>query len=190
MDPWAEPSERTLVERAQRGDHDAFAALVNNRLPATLRTVLAILGNESDARDTTQTIFVQAWRNLPSLRDPELFAAWFGRIVVNTTRTSLRHRVRQRVREISFGGLPNEGGSLQARTAAHEDQSASIDRLERAFERLSDGERACLWLHHYEGLSLDEIGQRLQVSSKTVKSRLFTARRALERELKTEDRPR
>lgn len=190
MDPWAEPSERTLVERARRGDHDAFAALVDSRLAATFRTVLAILGNESDARDATQTIFVQAWRNLPRLRDPELFAAWFGRIVVNTARTSLRRRGRQRVREISFAGLPDEGESLQAGTATHEDQTASNDRLERAFERLSDGERACLWLHHYEGLSLEEIGLRLQVSSKTVKSRMFTARRALERELTTEDRPR
>ena len=65
-----------------------------------------------------------------------------------------------------------------------------IDRLDRAFERLSPAERTCLWLHHYEGLSLADIGQRLNVPAKTVKSRLFTARRALERELAAEDRQR
>ena len=190
VDTAANPSERALVERARTGDHDAFTALVDARLPATFRTVLAILGNESDARDATQAIFVQAWRNLPSLRDPERFSAWFGRIVVNTARSSMRGRRRRHVREISFAGLPDEGESLPSAAAAHDEQTASIDRLERAFERLSDGERACLWLHHYEGLSLADIGQRLQVSPKTVKSRLFTARRALERELKAEDRPR
>lgn len=187
-DPAAHPSERALVERARRGDHDAFAALVDIRLPATFRTVLAILGNESDARDTTQAIFVQAWRNLPDLREVDLFAAWFGRIAVNTARSSLRHRGRRRIHEISFAGLPAEGGWLQATAAGQEERTASMDRLERAFERLSDGERTCLWLHHHEGLSLTEMGQVLRVPPKTVKSRLFTARRALERALAAEDR--
>ena len=188
VDNATNPSERALVERARQGDHDAFASLVDARLPATFRSVLAILGNESDARDTTQAIFVQAWRNLPSLRDPERFPAWFGRIVVNTARSSMRGRRRRHVREISFAGLPDEGESLTGSSADFDDRTASIDRLERAFERLSDGERACLWLHHHEGLSLADIGQRLGVPAKTVKSRLFTARRALERELLAEDR--
>ena len=94
---------------ARQGDHDAFASLVDARLSSTFRTVLAILGDESDARDTTQAVFIQAWRNLPSLRDPDLFPAWFGRIVANTARSSMRGRRRRTVREISFAGLPDEG---------------------------------------------------------------------------------
>ena len=70
VNPLAVSSERVLVERARRGDHEAFASLVDARLSSTYRTVLAILGNESDARDTTQAIFLQAWRHLPALRDP------------------------------------------------------------------------------------------------------------------------
>lgn len=61
---------------ARDGDHDTFAELVAARLPATFRAALAILGNESDARDVTQTIFLQAWRKLPTLREPDLFVAW------------------------------------------------------------------------------------------------------------------
>lgn len=190
MDPLATSSERALVERASQGDHDAFASLVDARLQPTFRTVLAILGDEPDARDTTQAIFLQAWRNLPTLRDPDMFSAWFGRIVVNTARSSMRGRRRRTVREISFAGLPDEGESLTAATTSHDERTASLDRLERAFERLSAADRTCLWLHHHEGLSLADIGQRLRVSSKTVKSRLFTARRALERELEAEDRQR
>jgi RNA polymerase sigma-70 factor, ECF subfamily len=188
MDATADALERTLVERARHGDHEAFAGLVDARLGPTFRTVLAILGNESDARDTTQAIFVQAWRNLPALRDPDLFAAWFGRIVVNAARTSMRGRRRRAVREISLTEFTDAGDSLTAGGSAHDERTASNDRLERAFERITPDERQCLWLHHHEGLSLAEIGLLLEVSAKTVKSRLFTARRALERELAAEDR--
>ena len=188
LDASAHALERALVERARRGDQDAFAALVDARLGATFRTVLAILGNESDARDTTQAIFVQAWRHLPALRDPDLFGAWFGRIVVNAARTSMRGRRRRAVREISLTGFTDGDGSLMAGGTGHDERTASNDRLERAFERITPDERQCLWLHHHEGLTLAEIGLRLDVPAKTVKSRLFTARRALERELAAEDR--
>ena len=129
------PSEMALVERARRGDHDAFAALIEDRLQPTFRTVLAILGNESDARDATQAAFVQAWRNLPQLRDPATFPAWFGRIVVNTARTSMRGRRRRIIREIQVSVLPGEGAAMAAGDAGHEDRTAALDRLERALDR-------------------------------------------------------
>lgn len=179
--------EIALVERARSGDHDAFAELVDLRLNATFRTVMAIVGNESDARDVTQTIFVQAWTNLPSLRDPALFPAWFARIVINSARTALRGRRRRNVREIHVSGLPDDGASMTAEQLGHEDRTADLDRLERALVRIGADERTVLWLHHYEGLSLADIGSRLGVPPRTVKSRLFTARRALERELRVED---
>lgn len=181
-------SERVLVERAQRGDHVAFERLLDARLASTFRTVLAILGDEADARDTTQAIFVATWRQLPSLRNPDLFGAWFGRIVVNSARSAMRSRRRRVVREITFGQLPDEGTSIHTDAAHHVDRSLALDRLERAFERLTPEERLCLWLHHYEGWSLEEMGRHLGVPSKTVKSRLFVARRALERALQAEDR--
>ena len=188
MPSTADVLEQSFVERAARGDHDAFASLVDARLLPTFRTVLAILGNESDARDTTQAIFVQAWRHLPTLRDPHVFPAWFGRIVTNSARSAMRTRRRRSVREISLTGLTDDGETLASAGAAHEERAASSDRVERAFERITPDERTCLWLHHHEGLSLAEIGLRLEVPAKTVKSRLFTARRALERELAAGDR--
>jgi RNA polymerase sigma-70 factor (ECF subfamily) len=100
----------------------------------------------------------------------------------------MRGRRRRSVREISMAGLSDGGESLASAGTAHDQRTASSDRLERAFERISPAERICLWLHHQEGLSLAEIGQRLDIPAKTVKSRMFTARRALERELEAEDR--
>ena len=73
-------------------------------------------------------------------------------------------------------------------SADHAEASANLDVLERALDRLAPAERTVLWLHHYEELSLAEIGERLEIPPKTVKSRLFTARRALERALQAERR--
>jgi RNA polymerase sigma-70 factor (ECF subfamily) len=182
------PGETALVERARRGDHDAFAVLVDDRLAGTFRTSLAILGNEADARDATQEIFLRAWRNLPELRAPDRFEAWFGRIVVNTCRSAIRGRRRRIVREISVQALPTEGSELASAARPHDDRTADLDVLERALDRLSVADRTLLALHHFEHLSLAEIGVRLGVPTKTVKSRLFSARRSLERALEVERR--
>ena len=186
--PAIRTGETLLVERARRGDREAFADLVDGRLAATFRTAMAILGNESDARDATQEIFLRAWRNLPDLREPHHFSAWFGRIVVNTCRTAIRGRRRRIVREISVGALPGEGEQLASLANPHDDRTADLDLLERALDRLSLADRTLLALHHFEHLSLGEIGERLGVPSKTVKSRLFSARRSLERALEVERR--
>jgi len=186
--PAIRAGEAPLVERARRGDHEAFAALIDGRLVPTFRTALAILGNEADARDATQEIFLRVWRNLPELRDADHFAAWFGRIVVNTCRTAIRGRRRRIVREISVGALPDDGEQMPSPASPHDDRTADLDLLERALDRLSLADRTLLALHHFEHLPLSDIGERLGVPSKTVKSRLFSARRALERALEVERR--
>lgn len=177
-----------LVERARRGDHQAFTELVDGRLTATFRTALAILGNEADARDATQEIFLRVWRNLPELREADRFTAWFGRIVVNTCRTAIRGRRRRTIREISVGSLPDDGEQLASQTSPHDDRTADLDLLDRALDRLAVADRTLLALHHFEHLPLDDIAERLGVPSKTVKSRLFSARRSLERALEVERR--
>jgi RNA polymerase sigma-70 factor (ECF subfamily) len=186
--PAIRKAETALVERARRGDHDAFATLVDRRLAATYRTAIAILGNEADARDATQEIFLRAWRNLPELREADRFDAWFGRIVVNSCRTAIRGRRRRIVREISVGSLPGEGEQLPSAAHAHDDRTADVEVIQRALDRLSAADRSLLALHHLEHLSLGDIGERLGVPAKTVKSRLFSARRSLERALTVERR--
>lgn len=187
--------EVELVGRARQGDVDAFEVLLDVRLASTFRTAMAILGDEHDAREATQAVFIRAWQSLPSLRDPERFSAWFGRIVVNTCRSTLRGRHRRAVREIPVSALGGEGDGeliLESRGAARTDDPATrlarLDALERAFERLSEAERVVVWQHYYEGRPLAEIASIIGVPISTVKSRLFTARRALERELEAQDR--
>lgn len=178
----------THVEQARAGDQSAFEVLVEQRLHQTFRTACAILGNEADGHDATQESFVQAWRSLPRLRDPASFDAWFGRIVVNACRQVLRSRRRRSLREIPTTDLFDPIEGVETRNPAPDEQAASSDALERAFERLSIDQRSILVRHHLEHRAVTEIASDLGIPTGTAKSRLHAARQALERALEVESR--
>jgi len=173
--------DRSLVERARRGDAEAFEMLVQDGMPAVYRRALAILGSEADARDASQDTFVSAWRELPRLRDVDRYDAWLARIAVNACRMTLRRR--GRVREIPVpvhfdAPAPDPIGRL-----------ADADAVDRAFRRLPVEQRSILVLHHVECLPVAQVAAALDVPPGTVKSRLFAARAALQRALGEEDAP-
>ena len=175
--------ETGLVDRARNGDVDAFEELVTQRAEAMLRTATAIIGDPDEARDATQETLLVIWRELPTLRIDDRFDAWAGRILVNRCRLTLKRRGRRAGREV-----PLEG-SARSDPPAVAEFDAAFDRrepLERAFERLDPDDRALLVLHHLEGLQVAEIAARLEIPIGTAKSRLFSARRALERALEAE----
>ena len=173
-----------LIGRAQTGDVDAFTALVAGRSEAMQRMAMAILGHEADARDAVAESLVAIWRELPRLRDPLAFDAWSTRIVVNACKRRLRGRGRARIRELTLEGAAADR-SLPT-TAGPADDVAERMALERAFDRLDADARAILVLHHLDGRGLAEIAAVLGIPVGTAKSRLFAARRALERSIDRE----
>jgi RNA polymerase sigma-70 factor (ECF subfamily) len=177
-----------LVIGARSGDREAFDRLMVGRLEPTFRTAMAILGHEADARDATQLAFVKAWRDLPALRDVERFDAWFGRILVNTCRSALRRRRRAHVREIPVTSVEATDRPASRAPDRFEDRAAELDLLERAFERLAGDQRVLLVLHHLDQRPLVAIAAMLGIPEGTAKSRLYHARRALERALEDERR--
>lgn len=175
--------ERSLIERARAGDRDAFQALVQLKVQAVYRTSLAILGNPADAEDATQEAFVAAWRSFRSLRDVERFDAWFGRIVTNACRMTLRKR--RTVREIPMSpSVPERAAAPEADEIANAIAAGDFDR---AFDSLPVDQRALLVAHHLDGRSIESVASELGVPIGTAKSRLFTARKALERALGEND---
>jgi len=168
-----------LVERARRGDPDAFVALIEERQVAMTRVAGAILGNEADAADAIQEALLATWRELPRLRDTARFDAWADRILVNACRLVLRRRSRARIRQVP---LDEEARTIDGPGAAVDER----DAFDRAFEGLSPEARAILVLHHLEDRSVADIAAILDVPAGTVKSRLFAARRELERMLGAE----
>lgn len=177
--------DRALVELARAGDVDSFEAIVRNRIDAVYRLSLAILGDEADARDATQETFVAAWRRIGSLRDPGRFEAWLQQIAVNSARMTLRGRRRRLVREIPSLDVV---GTQRATRPAEGGSMPDGERLAHALRALSVEQRTILALHHLDGRGIDEIADLLEIPAGTAKSRLFTARRALEKALAAEDR--
>ena len=181
----ATAARAVLVERAQAGDREAFEALVERWLAPSLRTAYAIIGDEADARDATQDAFLRAWRELPRLRDPGSFDAWFNRILVNRCRTLRQRGRRATVREIHLSILP-EASEPAAADPPGDDGAVSLEAFEHAFGRLSTGDRSILVLHHLQHQPLADVAAGLGIPVGTAKSRLFAARKALERALEAE----
>src|SRR3954449_10782900 len=101
--------QRELVERAQRGDHDAFAVLVGASVARLDAAARLILRDPDLARDAVQEGFIGAWRNLPTLRDPDRFEAWLRRLVAPACIAALRPRGR---RPIEVELLPVDSPSV------------------------------------------------------------------------------
>lgn len=177
--------DRALLEQARRGDADAFETIVRSRIDAVYRLTLAIVGDEADAQDATQETFVAAWRRIASVRDLDQFDAWLQRIAVNSARMVLRGRRRRHLREIT-GRVGDDRLGTAVGNRPSIDPASDGARLAAALGTLSIERRTILALHHLEGLGLDEIATTLGIPVGTAKSRLFTARRALEKALADE----
>jgi len=159
-----------LVRRAQRGDEEAFAALVPETAKRLLGVAYRILRDGALAEDATQQALLVAWRKLPTLRDPERFDAWTYRLVVNACYAETRRRP-------SFLPLrlvPDDGAVVDTTS-----QSVDRVRLERAFRSLSVAHRTVVVLHLHVGMPFDEIASMFDIPIGTARSRLHYAVRAL-----------
>ena len=177
-----------LLAMAADGNADAFDALLSGRLDRLYRMAFGITRSEADARDATQTACVQAWRELPRLRDRSRLDPWLSQILVNSCRMLLRGRRRGSVRGLSMDDpdRPLARGGPSVAPAA--DQFGEADAIRAAFERLDLPTRTLLALHYVAGQPLADIARSMSQPVGTIKWRLSNARRALERALKAEQR--
>jgi RNA polymerase sigma-70 factor, ECF subfamily len=173
---------RDVVEQAMRGDHEAFATLVNWTADRMFAIATRILRDTNLAEDALQGAFVTAWRQLPSLRDPDRFEAWLRKLVIHSCYAESRRR---RMWIANVKALPVEG-------PADADQLVSVadrDVLDRAFRRLTVEQRAVFVLHHHVGLPLVEIAETLGIPAGTVRSRLHYGTQALRAAVEADARP-
>jgi RNA polymerase sigma-70 factor (ECF subfamily) len=168
--------QRELVERAGRGDQEAFAVLVRGRIARLDAAARLILHDPELARDAVQDGLVLAWRDLPGLRDVDRFDAWLHRVVVRSCLGVLRRR-RRRVIEVE---LTDQAGPPVADIG-----SLVIDRdqVERALRRLDPDWRAVVVVHFFLGLPLTEVADALGIPVGTAKSRLHRSLQAMRLEL-------
>ena len=157
--------QRSLVQRAQKGDHDAFATLARAAVTRLGPAARLITRDPELARDSVQEALVSAWRDLPGLRDPDRFDAWLYRLTVNACLAAARRR-RRRALEVDVGVMELREAGDFASTVADRDQ------LDRALRHLEPDRRALVVMHFYVGLPLPEVAKLLRIPLGTAKSRL------------------
>lgn len=161
-----------LVQRAKRGDSEAFEELIRAAYDRLFATALRILRNREAAQDAVQDAVIRCWRDIRGLRDPDRFEAWLYRLLVNACLDQAR-RARRRPQVVySEHADPPSDGDQFASVAEH-------DALERAFLGLPADQRVALVLIHYVGYSAPEVATILGVPTGTVYSRLHYGARAM-----------
>src|SRR5437867_4343797 len=147
---------RELVARAQRGDEEAFDALARQVGDRCMAIASWILRDADLAEDAVQATLLRAWRELRTLRDADRFEAWLHRILTNECYAEARRRTRwsANIRLLPVLGPREADGILTVNDR---------DQLERAFRRLTLEQRAVLVFHHYLGLPLPEVADRIGI---------------------------
>jgi RNA polymerase sigma-70 factor (ECF subfamily) len=134
------------------------------------------------AQDVTQDALLAAWRELPSLRDPDRFLPWLRRILVNRARDVGRGQRRLGGRPVSLDSVPAQRLELDPinETAPRVD---GLTDLHRALARLTIDQRAVIALHYLADLTLPDVATTLGIPLGTAKSRLNAALVVLRRDL-------
>ena len=172
-------TDEALLERARRGDRDAFAELVARHQDALYTMALRLLGRPEDAADVVQETFLRAYVNLPRLRGLAV-RSWLFRVAVNASRDVQRRAVRRPTTSLEDSAgkvidLPDPALGPDASAEARERSAALRDAL----LGLPDDFRQAIVLRDVNDLAYDEIAAVLRVPLGTVKSRISRARSLL-----------
>jgi RNA polymerase sigma-70 factor (ECF subfamily) len=172
--------QTALVDRAKRGDAEAFDALARLVGDRCMAIAVRILRDADLADDAVQTALITAWRDLRTLRDSDRFEPWLHRILTRECYAEARRRT-------------HRSGVVRVLATREADPGDVLgvdvrDQLERAFRRLTLEQRAVLVFHHYLGLSTADVADRLDLPIGTVKSRLHHALTAMRASLAADDR--
>ena len=170
-----------LVDRARRGDVDAFELLYRQHAGRVYALCLRLAADPVVARDLTQDTFVRAWEALPRFRADASITTWLHRIAVNAMLERRRGEKRRSAR-VSLADDEEDGDSLVGGVVLAPDVATAID-LERAIGTLPPGVRRAFVLHDVEGYTHEEIATMTGLAAGTLRAQLHRARQLLKRAL-------
>lgn len=185
--PQEATDEAELLERLRAGDDAAYETLVTEHGGRLLAVARRILGNEEDARDALQEGFLSAFKAIDRFEGQSKLGTWLHRIIVNSALMRLRSRKRRDEKEIDEmlpeftpGGHFRETPQRWSEAADVPAQRREVREVVlRAIESLPDNYRIPLLLRDIEGLTNDEVAERLDVTVNAAKIRVHRARLAL-----------
>jgi RNA polymerase sigma-70 factor, ECF subfamily len=172
-----------LIERATAGDKAAFEQIMIYSQQRVMAMSWRMLGNEADARDASQEVFLRVYKYLGRFKQDQDFFAWLYQITVNVCRDMLKKRQHENTR---FGLLAADSAEQVLEIPfEHQDAEQTLiqaqrrELISRAIATLPFKERASIVLRDVEGLSTDEVARVLKSSSTTVRSQISSARRKI-----------
>ncbi len=173
-----------LVARARGGDTEAFGRLVKQNSAMLFQVAFRLTGNEANAEDVVQEAFIRAYRKLDRFDGRSAFGTWLYRITVNCSMDAMRKKQRSResadlepVLEVKQPSTSEPGPQRLALSGEISDQVSAV------LDQLSTMERTAFLLKHYEGRSLVEISEIMDMKVNAVKHAIFRAVKKLRAEL-------
>jgi RNA polymerase sigma-70 factor (ECF subfamily) len=177
-----------LVERVQKGDKRAFDMLVVKYQHKIYALVSRLVNDHAEVQDVTQESFIKAYRALPNFRGDSAFYTWLYRIAVNTAKNYLVSKNRRPPgSDIDIDDAAQFAAESGLRDIDSPEQQLQGEQMikivDRAIAALPEDLRTALSLREFDGLSYEEIAQVMQCPVGTVRSRIFRAREAIDKEL-------
>jgi RNA polymerase sigma-70 factor (ECF subfamily) len=171
-----------LIERAASGDNAAFEQIMIHSQQRVMAMTWRMLGNEADARDASQEVFLRVYKYLRRFKQDQDFFAWLYRITVNVCRDIAKKRQQHSNRFMSLAAADEGAFEVHANQQDAEEalmRTQQRELITRALATLPDKERASIVLRDVEGLPTDEVARILKSSSTTVRSQISSARKKI-----------
>jgi len=176
----ARQADQELMERVSRGDAVAFQILVDSGLSRILAVARRMLGDDMEAEDVAQDVFLRLWRQADKWDGGRAkVSTWLYRVTVNSCIDRLRARREDTVKELPE--LAHQATQVQA--MEEEDLQRYMDE---ALQALPERQRTALVLFHYEDLSMSAVSEIMDASVEAVESLLGRGRRALKKDLESQ----
>lgn len=182
--------DRELITRAAQGDRGAFRELIQRHQRKAHAVAYGVVRNTEDAREVVQDAFMRVHRHLADFEGQASFSTWLYRIVVNLSIDQIRRKSPGRRVELDertdLEGAPEELLPYRGEgdPFASLDRARLVDAMQWALDQLPPYHRAVIVLREVEGMSYEEIAESMEISKGTVMSRLFHARRKMQRLLR------
>jgi RNA polymerase sigma-70 factor, ECF subfamily len=175
-------TEHSLIQRAQKGDQNAFAVLVDAHQRYVYNLAFRVLKDENEALDLTQETFVRAWTALPNFKGQSQFRTWLYRITTNLCYNRLPN-LRRSLNDLGDDVMDEIPETTIDNPAREFESSETRTHLYKAIDGLDANYKLLITLRYQNELSYDEIASTLNLPLGTVKTGIFRAKEQLRKSL-------
>ncbi len=182
--------DQELVLRVQAGDKQAFDVLIMKYQQRIVHVITGFVHDPVEALDVAQEAFIKAYRAIPNFRGDSAFYTWLYRIAINTAKNHLTARARRApLHDVDASDAVQIFDAPELKDFETPESNLMRDELEQsihdAIDSLPDETATAIRLREFEGMSYEEIALTMGCPIGTVRSRIFRAREAIDKEVTT-----